>query len=406
MTRVQPGKRYRIAYLNAKGEASTRVILVRTVTLGAYRRTYIRAFCELVGEERTFRLDRMQKVTLLNVAAEEAPAASGSSGCRAADRVSVIPVTTNRNSSYVSPRCHRIDGGQSRVADRERERINSAPASRRPRPHRFRRFLLNAAALFLLFDGVLTSDPGWMSRGILDQIEALIDPYPGLVRPEPEPEPDPLPPPQPEPQPDPQPSGVKDSLASALRATEGIAEEVPLREGAARRAIREARLFRSAGVTNELVISRFERADVDRDGELSWKELRRFQAEVYRSFRYESNATALRPEEFFVAGGGDCEDFAIFSAAMLAYWGWEAYVASLSTNPNDAHAVVFVRVKRVPSWASFYEVSAGPEDPRFAASGIFVPVDYDVVGGLSDAVTPGSTVTDIVVPTEWYGLAI
>jgi predicted transglutaminase-like cysteine proteinase len=270
--------------------------------------------------------------------------------------------------------------------------------------------MLKAAALFLLFDFVISSDPGGMSRGMLSQMELLIDPNPGLRPPEPVPAPEPAPLPQPSPlpspEPRPRPAGAEETSAEGLHLSAKRPGRMIRHQGSEERGVREARLAQLTGVTDELVISRFDRADTDRNGKLSWGELRRFQAEVYRDFRYENNARALRPREFFVAGGGDCEDFAIFSAAMLTYWGWEAYVASLSTNPNDAHAVVFVRVDQPPSWASYYEVTAGPEDPRFETSGIFVPVDYDIVGGLSNAVTPGSKVTDIVVPREWYGLAI
>ena len=44
------------------------------------------------------------------------------------------------------------------------------------------------------------------------------------------------------------------------------------------------------------------------------------------------------------------------------------------------------------------------DERRFAAIGTSVPVDYDLVGGVTNAVIPGSRVTDIVRPQEWYGL--
>lgn len=34
---------------------------------------------------------------------------------------------------------------------------------------------------------------------------------------------------------------------------------------------------------------------------------------------------------------------------MLTYWGWDAYVVSMGTNDNDAHAVVLIKVDRPPS---------------------------------------------------------
>jgi predicted transglutaminase-like cysteine proteinase len=325
---------------------------------------------------------------------------------------------------------------------------NSAPE----RSHGFRRFLLKAAAIFILFDFVITDDPGRMSGRLVEAVESMVDPHPGLHRPTAITDVSERDAARPVPTPSPEPLTVAVSTetqeaarafnvsASRVREVEnlslppgwsrisveeyhGVAIDGLIRDGEyryhvrrtdgthaslreARKAIRIERLARKSEVKHELVISRYDRADLDHDDELSWRELRKFQEAVFRDFRYESNGKALRPEEFFLTGGGDCEDFAIFSAAMLTYWGWDAYVASMGTNDNDAHAVVFIKVDRPPAWASFYEIPKGTGNPRFAASGTFVPVDYDVVGGLSNAVTPGSTVTDIVVPRAWYGLAI
>ena len=377
MATLQSGKKYWIAYRNAEGEESERVIHVRSVTPGAYGRTYIRAFCELAGEERTFRLDRMVDIELLD-----------------GPRSEETEVTQQRNSSYRSPAVAAA-AAQSRATPAARDDVSSSAPTRNAEGTNFGglgRFLLKAAAIFILFDFVITDDPGRMSGHIVEAVETMVDPHPGLNPPEAltdyseDAEPRPAPAPTPSPKP--------------------VTVALPAETQEARKAIRIERLARKSEVTHELVISRYDRADLDHDDELSWRELRKFQEAVFRDFRYESNGKALRPDEFFMTGGGDCEDFAIFSAAMLTYWGWDAYVASMGTSDNDAHAVVFIKVDRPPSWASFYEIPGGTGNPRLAASGTFVPVDYDVVGGLSNAVTPGSTVTDIVVPREWYGLAI
>ena len=57
MVTLQRGKKHWIAYYG-QGEASEQVIHVREVSPGAYGKTYLRASCELAGEEGTFRLDR------------------------------------------------------------------------------------------------------------------------------------------------------------------------------------------------------------------------------------------------------------------------------------------------------------------------------------------------------------
>lgn len=61
----------------------------------------------------------------------------------------------------------------------------------------------------------------------------------------------------------------------------------------------------------------YARADLDGDGALCWKEIRAFQKRVVYTFEYQENRTALSPEEFIRNGGGDCEDFALFTAELV-----------------------------------------------------------------------------------------
>lgn len=59
---LEPGRRVQIRYQNAEGEESLRTIRVRRSWVGTYGASYIRAFCELRGEERTFRVSRVLTV--------------------------------------------------------------------------------------------------------------------------------------------------------------------------------------------------------------------------------------------------------------------------------------------------------------------------------------------------------
>jgi hypothetical protein len=59
---LEPGRRVQIRYRNAEGEESLRTIRVRRSWVGTYWASYIRAFCELRGEERTFRVSRVLAV--------------------------------------------------------------------------------------------------------------------------------------------------------------------------------------------------------------------------------------------------------------------------------------------------------------------------------------------------------
>jgi predicted DNA-binding transcriptional regulator YafY len=54
------GRKVRIAYTNGCGQSSIRVIEPRRIFRGGNGYTYIRAWCHLRAEERTFRLDRVR----------------------------------------------------------------------------------------------------------------------------------------------------------------------------------------------------------------------------------------------------------------------------------------------------------------------------------------------------------
>jgi hypothetical protein len=58
----------RIAYTNSYGQSSIRVIEPRRIFRGGNGYTYIRAWCHLRAEERTFRLDRVRVWDLIGTA--------------------------------------------------------------------------------------------------------------------------------------------------------------------------------------------------------------------------------------------------------------------------------------------------------------------------------------------------
>lgn len=89
--------------------------------------------------------------------------------------------------------------------------------------------------------------------------------------------------------------------------------------------------------------SLFRSFDEDRNGELTWTEIRRFQAWVSDNLTYSYNRSVLTPEQFRQQGTGDCDDFAAFSCAFLREFGYEAYVAVLSNGDDQQlHAVAAV----------------------------------------------------------------
>ena len=153
---------------------------------------------------------------------------------------------------------------------------------------------------------------------------------------------------------------------------------------------------------------RYERADVDGSGTLSWDELARFQRQLVSDIPYAENRTALSPNEFLSAGRGDCEDFALFTCGLLRYWGVDCYLGSLSQESNaSGHAIALIPVGQVPKGFAYYDVngnllSRGADIP----SGTYVPVDYQYVGGLSNAAGKNWTLRWIRVPENAYGLPI
>lgn len=133
----------------------------------------------------------------------------------------------------------------------------------------------------------------------------------------------------------------------------------------------------------------FRKADLNGDGKLDWGEIKEFQAVVYRKFPYRANAKVLSPDEFIEAGGGDCDDFAAFSASLLKSYGYEAYVLTLAEGEGDAeHAVagLFIGEEtyregclQVES-ATLFNPRTGLSTGVAAPNGNYVILDYWKVG--------------------------
>lgn len=166
--------------------------------------------------------------------------------------------------------------------------------------------------------------------------------------------------------------------------------------------------FRAAtGLANSALEARYLAADLNGSGKLAFEELQVFQEKTYREFRYEANEPALRPDQFLAAGGGDCEDFALYTAGLLRFWGWEPYLGVLasSRSASTGHAVClsYEEVSFPGSYTWFKIESWTAEDGKPLKPGRYVPIDYDHVGGLSNAVSPGWKLQEIYVPESAWG---
>ena len=174
-------------------------------------------------------------------------------------------------------------------------------------------------------------------------------------------------------------------------------------------AIRLPPFIVTTGITDQSLIERYLGADLNRSGRLSFDELSAFQRKTYKEFRYESNDVALRPDKFLTTGGGDCDDFALYTAGLLRFWGWEPSLGCLSPGRGkDGHAVCLsYEESPFPDSFTYYVVSATTtEDGSPLKPGRYVPIDYDLVGGLTDAAGEGWKLTSIYVPEKAWGRRI
>jgi hypothetical protein len=143
----------------------------------------------------------------------------------------------------------------------------------------------------------------------------------------------------------------------------------------------------------------FRKADSNSDRIISVNELQIFQNWLKRSFKYKENNTALHPDDFITQGGGDCEDFAIMTTCMLNYHGVVAYVAGFGRVTVNKHAVCIVQVSNDKTPGYMYYTLSGWGIP----SGIYIPIDYEKVGGLS-AIDRRWKIARISRPISIYGV--
>jgi len=294
-----PGSLVRIVYANESGEVSQRRVRVQRWLHGRNGFSYLKGWCFLRGEERTFRADRILEWTIDRPAREVLPAPAAATA---------VPATRART------------GGRGWLG------------------------LLAAGAAFFIIRSLAAggSQPG---------------PVPG--------------------------QDVHPDLQEA----------------------RSLAFSRATGISAPALEAMYERADANRDGRLDWSELSSFQSPLTRTCAYRSNQLALRPDQFLAEGGGDCEDWALFTCGLLRYWGWDTWVGSLAPSESAVgHAVCLVRVPDKPGrgtrWWSVGDDGTLGGHP--VEAGWYVPIDYDSVGSLSSAVGDGWTLRALWKPESIY----
>jgi hypothetical protein len=120
---------------------------------------------------------------------------------------------------------------------------------------------------------------------------------------------------------------------------------------------------------------------------------------------YRVNALALRPDQFLAQGGGDGEDWALFSCGLLRFWGWDPCVGSFAPSESAVgHAVCLVRVSEsLPRFRSWTVDADGTLGGCSVEAGTYVPVDYENVGDPTNAVGDGWRLRAIWKPGAIYG---
>ena len=141
-------------------------------------------------------------------------------------------------------------------------------------------------------------------------------------------------------------------------------------------------------------------------GGVSWDDVQRFQHDLVRTTDYRHEARALHPSEFYATGGGNCVDYALATAAFLQHHGVRSYVGGFFPPGEQlGHAVVLVPVTEVPAGFASVTISGWKtEDGRSVPDGTYVPIDYEHVGGFSNATAPNAELTRIWRPEHLVGL--
>ncbi|MBN2681755.1 MAG: hypothetical protein JXR58_04555 [Bacteroidales bacterium] len=158
-------------------------------------------------------------------------------------------------------------------------------------------------------------------------------------------------------------------------------------------------VFRSVtGITDETLEKMYINADKNKNGLLSWPEIEVFQKMIVAKYKYFITDTVLSPDNFIKMGGGKCDDWSLMTAGLLRFWNYEPYIARFGRTKVIGHALCLVKTtEKIPSGYMYYEIENNPVLP----SGNYIPIDYDVVGGLS-AIDGRWKISHVYVPESMY----
>jgi len=391
--------RYRIRYQSGSGEVSERTIDVLESRMGPNGAIYLIAYCHLRKEERTFRADRILSSEIVPTNPSR-PAAIATSSRPSPARSDLIP-----RAAAPAPNRGPLP---SIAAGATRPTAAAASPATRESPHRrlSGAFVVCAILFQLILAASILSGKSEPSRYVPS---ATVTNSNAPVSYASVPKPAPSPPPKP---------AIEETTIGGLilrtvRSSKGERYEVPhlglitTDKLEAIAAIRLPAFVERTGLCDPGLIGRYLEADLNRSGKLSFDELRVFQKRAFTAFRYESNRLALRPDEFLEKGGGDCEDFALYTAGLLRFWGWEPYIGSLRPDSDrEGHAVCLsYEGTKAPDGFTYFEIGNwSAMDGTALSNGRYIPIDYDHVGSLSNAVGTSWKLKSVYIPEKAWGL--
>ena len=358
-----------LVYENEAGRVTRRRVEIVRWSHAGNGFTYLRAYCFLREEERTFRADRIVEWHVVEAGVPVREACERDSPAFPRPVVTFVPFEMPRPSPGPAPWMDRA----AQPVRPTTAAMPSPPRAAAAKRKRGRGFLAVVGAVLAI----------WLLRGVF----AADEPSPPRYVPAPvPPKPVVVPAPKPAPRPAPRPADVP-AVVSAVQVGRSLA-------------------FREAtGIVDSRLVALYESADTGGDGALDWSELAAFQAWLDRRYAYRSNESALRPDEFLAQGGGDCEDWSLFTCGLLRYWGWDPYVGSFAGSEHGVgHAVCLVRVaERPPRYRAWSVDGDGYLGGQPVKAGWYVPVDYGTVGDLTNAVGDGWQLRVIWTPERIYG---
>jgi hypothetical protein len=379
----------RIRYCNASGDYTERIVEPIQYFRARDGREFLKAWCHLRQEERTFRVDRIQWARRIDGSPVTFSESQASSHAlvpynRSQPARKLTPSSSHRPIKTVAPIRYTPTTGSSRASTQTRLDYQSRPTVERLPPRKTVVSKDTPAATQQNTPQQGTSLGKYFLRTAAIVVAILlvrgyfVDYEDG--------------------------SYVRPPVVQRLFA-ELLQNEQP---SPSHFEINTVEFMNSTGITDANLIAKYAQADSNRDRHLSWSEVETFQLRLNRAYDYLANDTALRPDEFIAAGGGDCEDWSLVTAGLLQFWGWETYIGSLrSSDGEGAHAVCLVRLSSKPSTYSYYQFEESAKlGSKWIRAGFYVPIDYAHVGSLSNAVNKRWTLKYIRVPAEIYGLAM